>query len=67
MWQAIAVWTTAEDFVSHVIPINDLREHLIDKDCWCHPEEDDDTDGQMYMHNSADGREKFESGERKPC
>lgn len=48
----------------HVFPINDLREHQVDGgDCWCHPVEDEDG---VIVHNSMDGREKFETGERKP-
>jgi hypothetical protein len=48
----------------HVVPINDLREHNTDSDfiCWCHPTENDDG---VIVHNSMDGREKYESGERK--
>ena len=50
---------------AHVIPLNDLREHDEDCNCWCHPTEDDEYD-DLYIHNSMDGREKFESGERTP-
>lgn len=48
----------------HVVPINDLREHScdVDKPCWCNPSNDDG----VIVHNSMDGREKFETGERKP-
>lgn len=48
----------------HVVPRDDLREHSIDRDkpCWCHPEEDEHG---IIVHNSMDGREKFETGERK--
>lgn len=50
---------------THVYPLNDLREHETEGvDCWCNPEVDDD--GQLITHNSLDGREKFETGERKP-
>jgi hypothetical protein len=47
----------------HVVPIDDLREHSSDSDvpCWCRPEDDDG----VIVHNSMDGREKFETGERK--
>jgi hypothetical protein len=49
--------------ILHVVPIDDLREHSTDSDkpCWCHPEEEDG----VIVHNSMDGREKFETGERK--
>lgn len=51
--------------ILHVVPIDDLREHSTDSDkpCWCHPEHDEEHD--IYVHNSMDGREKFETGERK--
>lgn len=45
----------------HVLPVNDLREHAESADCWCNP----DFDEGVYIHNSMDGREKFETGERK--
>jgi hypothetical protein len=45
----------------HVIPTNDLREHIESKRCWCRPT----IDGGVVVHNAADGREKFETGERK--
>lgn len=49
----------------HVIPTNDLREHSTDSavPCWCRPVENDDG---VIVHNSMDGREAFETGERKP-
>ena len=49
----------------HVIPLDDLREHDLSDDCWCHPTEDDDAVG-LFVHNSMDGREAFETGERLP-
>jgi hypothetical protein len=51
----------------HVFPVEDLRKHVTDQgfDCWCKPlpHEDDDS---IVLHNSMDGREAFETGERKP-
>ena len=49
----------------HVIPLDDLREHDCNPDCWCHPTPDDE-DPQVWVHHSMDGREAFETGERKP-
>jgi hypothetical protein len=46
---------------NHVCPVNDLREHLL-TDCWCGPTDDDG----LVVHNSLDGREFYERGERKP-
>ena len=47
----------------HVIPVDDLREHEETPDCWCRPVEGD-TD-ELWVHNSADGREEYEEGRRK--
>lgn len=47
----------------HIIPINDLREHAISSSCWCNPDIEDD--GDMIVHNSMDGREHYETGERR--
>jgi hypothetical protein len=55
---------TIEDMAAlHVVPIDDLREHSTDSDkpCWCKPE----IEGRLIIHNSMDGREQFETGERK--
>lgn len=48
----------------HVYPLNDLRDHSTEtgRPCWCRPREEDG----VIVHNSMDGREKFETGERKP-
>lgn len=46
----------------HIIPINDYREHVESMDCWCRPSHDDG----VVIHNAMDGRERFETGERKP-
>lgn len=45
----------------HVMPIGDLREHKYSKECWCKPIYDE----EVYVHNSMDEREKYETGERK--
>ena len=45
---------------NHVYPVDDLREHAV-TDCWCGPLDDDD----IVIHNSLDGREIYERGERK--
>lgn len=44
----------------HVVPVNDLRDHITSSDCWCGPEYDEG----VYIHKSMDGRECFENGER---
>jgi hypothetical protein len=49
----------------HIVPTNDLREHRTDSGihCWCRPKQDEDG---LIVHNSMDGREKYETGMRKP-
>lgn len=47
----------------HVVPMDDLRDHTIDTPCWCRPVEGEDG---IWVHESMDGREAFESGERLP-
>ena len=47
----------------HIYPLFDLRDHILEGfKCWCKPEEND---YGVIVHNSMDGREKFETGERK--
>jgi hypothetical protein len=46
---------------SHFIPMNDLKRHKLSKDCWCRPERDSNYP-DVWVHNSADGREKYEAG-----
>ena len=50
----------------HVVPINDLREHELSGACWCSPKLDDEGSEPIWIHNSLDGREAFETGERLP-
>lgn len=45
-----------------VVPLDDVREHRLGPGCWCAPR----LDGSTRVHNSLDGRERFESGERRP-
>lgn len=51
----------------HVVPMNDLRDHEPSANCWCRPtlRDDEETDGDVYIHHSLDGRELYETGERK--
>lgn len=47
----------------HVTPMDDYRPHDYTSKCWCRPVEDVE-EPDMWMHNSLDGREAFETGER---
>jgi len=50
----------------HVVPLDDLREHETNGSCWCKPTLDDEGAEPIWIHNSLDGREAFETGERLP-
>lgn len=57
-------WSAQECGALHVTPIDDLREHILDKGtCWCHPDHDEEND--IYVHHSMDGREAYEDTGRK--
>lgn len=49
----------------HCLPINDLKPHELDQNgtCWCHPTESPDV-ADYWIHNSLDGREKYEEGQK---
>lgn len=47
----------------HVVPINDLEEHM-DQDCKCCPVRDAEC-SNLWMHNSFDKRELYETGQKK--
>jgi hypothetical protein len=48
---------------AHIIPEDDTREHTACVACWCEPLEIED---MIWLHKSADGREAYENGSRKP-
>jgi hypothetical protein len=64
MWATIVGESHEGCQVTHVIPLNDTYKHELRGDCWCTPELD--YEELVAVHNSADNREAFESGERKP-
>jgi len=45
----------------HVIPQDDLRLHDGSPGCWCCPRDDGE---DVWVHNSADGRERYERREK---
>lgn len=49
----------------HVTPVDDLRDHVEAPDCWCKPTQDAEEPG-LWIHHAMDGREAFETEERKP-
>lgn len=48
---------------SHVVPVDDLREHELEVTCWCHPVEDHEAPN-LYGHNALDKREEYEQGRK---
>lgn len=50
----------------HLLPVNDLREHDMDDECWCEPSSEPQTDGSFVMlHYAVHGRDDYEDGRRK--
>lgn len=50
----------------HCVPFQDIKPHRLHPKCECNPYlELDENLVEFYIHNSFDGREKFETGERK--
>ena len=48
----------------HVLPINDLREHEENGNCWCIPRIEYEEFIPIYIHNSMDRREEYEQGRK---
>ena len=63
-WLSITAESNAGGAVTHIIPCDDLWDHSLDADCWCCPNLDEEY--WVATHQSADGREDFEAGRRKP-
>jgi len=63
-WKLIGFASEAGNLVQHIVPIDDLYEHELHPSCWCDPQLDPVK--FIATHNSADDREAFERGERKP-
>lgn len=45
---------------THITPVDDLREHLESRECWCAPQIDRTGGVVLVIHQSADGRELIE-------
>lgn len=46
----------------HVIPSDDVKEHISSVKCWCNPVPDETEDCEnLWIHRSMDGRELRES------
>lgn len=58
-WELIA--SGGHDGNRHVLPIDDLREHVEQRTCWCEPVLERAKDGVLIVtHNALDGRELVE-------
>ncbi len=57
-----AVRLAKDDGPWHVLPNNDLRDHIDTDECWCSPIEVED---DVWVHRPLDGRDEYERG-RKP-
>lgn len=56
---------TLTSWPDHVVPIDDMREHILSIECWCRPrflweKEDGCMPFECIVHNSLDGRERYE-------
>jgi len=65
--QGMRGWTVVDcgNLGVHLIPIGDTHDHM-DEDCACSPNNNDPEMPGVWVHNSFDGREAFEDGERQP-
>jgi hypothetical protein len=63
-WLSITSVSDAGGLVTHIVPIDDTHDHELSSECWCDPKLDEEH--WVATHQSADGREDFESGARKP-
>jgi hypothetical protein len=58
-WAAAIIYEECGERHSHIVPVNDLREHELHNECWCRPDEDDDDLG-IWVHHALDNREDYE-------
>jgi len=63
-WHCISFKSDMGNLVQHIVPVDDLQPHTLTHDCWCQPELDHED--WIATHHSADCREDFENGRRKP-
>jgi hypothetical protein len=47
----------------HTYPLDDLREHEMKLDCWCHPTPDAEF-AELILHRAMDERESYEQGRK---
>jgi hypothetical protein len=60
-WDKVGFYYTHRQYAEvHVVPINDLRPHAEECDCWCHPVE---YEPNTWGHFALDRREDYECGD----
>lgn len=57
-WQLITTRRRGRVLVQHVLPVADAIAHLEAPSCWCQPTQLEDS--RLWVHHSADGRERDE-------
>lgn len=63
MWRSIVSEPEVDGFVGHIVPVDDIKEHTLNAECWCTPMLDEEFG--LVVHNSLDRREEYETGQRK--
>lgn len=60
-WQGVPV--VAPDGISqtHVVPVCDIKPHMLSEKCACKPDEDD-TQPDLWRHSAFDTRHGYEAG-----
>lgn len=48
----------------HVVPLNDLKEHVDAETCWCRPDVEYVGVGTIVTHHAMDERESYEQGRK---
>jgi hypothetical protein len=64
-WVELPGETLEGHSVIHIVPQNDITNHVFSEKCACQPDEDDE-EADIWHHNAFDGREEYEYRGRKP-
>lgn len=62
-WKVESFVSDTGNLVQHIVPVDDIYEHVLLPSCWCDPTIDEED--FIATHNSADRREQFETNQRK--
>ena len=61
MFSGLGWWQITCNYMPNTVPAHDIRNHLSGKNCWCRPVDE----GDVIVHNAADGRERYQQGDAK--